>query len=465
MIIAIKILVLLLFINALPAFMMAFFSKKRPFGMPMDFGQHFLDNRPLLGKHKTLGGFGFGILGGGFMGYLLGFSLSTGFMAGVLAMTGDSLSSFIKRRLNLEEATEVIVLDQVFQGGLPLVLFQSLYGFSIPAMLTMLIAFIVAGIQGSRFYRSFFSPPDKKVPMVARSHLTLRERRACHIPLSPMARLLNFENLLYYRLFMQTCLKLSCLYNRGTNNALGIRVNSLAFSFKNLPEPFDQYKILFMSDLHIDGIEGLLEQLIKIVKKQQVDICLLGGDYRMEMYGDFQKANEKLKQLVQEINTRDGVFGVLGNHDCIEIAPDLEDSNICMLINESMVLERNGKYLAICGVDDPHYYKSHDLDKTLREVPETAFSILLAHSPEIINSFYNHSIDLCLCGHTHGGQICLPFIGPVFTHCKTPRRFISGRWKYNKTYGYTSVGAGSSGVPVRYNCNPEVALITLVKSL
>lgn len=464
MIIYVKIIVLLLLINAAPAVMMPFCSKERPFGTPMDFDLRFRDGRAFLGKHKTVGGFGFGILTGSSIGYVLGFPLPLGFGAGLLAMAGDSVSSFIKRRLNFNEGTEVLVLDQVFQGGFPLIMFHRAWDFSFRTSGAMLITFILAGIFGSRLHRKFFCPARQQAGTVIRSNSGFKEWRACHIALSPVSRLFNFENVIYYRLVMQTFFKLSGLYNRGVRNALRVRVNALSFSFKHLPEAFDQYKILFMSDLHLDGLDGLTERLIEIVRKQPVDLCLLGGDYRMEMYGQFKKANGKLGRLVQHIHARDGVFGVLGNHDCIEIAPDLEDSNICMLINDAMILERDGQHLAICGVDDPHYYQCHNLDKALGEVPDTAFSILLAHSPEIINSLDHHDIDLCLSGHTHGGQICLPLIGPVFTHCPVPRQFISGRWRYNDTCGYTSCGAGSSGIPLRFNCRPEVLVITLTRT-
>jgi predicted MPP superfamily phosphohydrolase len=260
---------------------------------------------------------------------------------------------------------------------------------------------------------------------------------------------------------MMTVFKLTGLYTRGVKNALSIRVTGLGFSFKDLPDAFEGYRILFISDLHIDGIDGLDRRLIEIVSRQKVDLCLLGGDYRMEMYGPYGAVKEKLVALVQNIHAPDGVFGILGNHDCIEIAPELEDASICMLINESTMIERNGRTIAVCGVDDPHYYQCHDLDKAMQDVPGDAFSILLAHSPEIINGLGDHPVDLCLCGHTHGGQVCLPGFGPVFTHCPVSRQFISGRWQYNNTLGYTSWGAGSSGVPVRYNCPPEVVVIPL----
>ncbi len=463
MILYAKMILLLVAINATPALLMPRLSAYRFLVSPLDLGRHFADGRRLLGSHKTVGGFALGVVAGALLGYLLGFSLPLSFASGSLSMTGDSLSSFVKRRLSLDDGSESPVLDQAFQGGFPLVLFKFSHGFSPGILAVLMTIFVIMGIVGSRLYHRFFLPPQNPGRHVIRSKAGFKQWRACHIALSPVARLCNFESVVYYRLFMQTVFKLTGLYTRGVKNALSIRVTSLGFSFRNLPEAFDGYRMLFISDLHIDGLDGLDRQLIEILSRQKVDLCLLGGDYRMEMYGPYGPVKEKLVTLVQRINASDGVLGILGNHDCIEVAPDLEDARICMLINESTMIERGGQTIAVCGVDDPHYYHCHDLDRTLKDVPGDAFSILLAHSPEIINSLGDHPVDLCLCGHTHGGQICLPLVGPVFTHCPVPRQFVSGRWRHNNTLGYTSSGAGSSGVPVRFNCPPEVVVITLTR--
>jgi hypothetical protein len=216
-----------------------------------------------------------------------------------------------------------------------------------------------------------------------------------------------------------------------------------------------------MSDLHIDGIEALSDRLIALVRRLEVDLCLLGGDYRMLMYGSFLDANKKLQELVTHIHARDGIYGILGNHDCIEIAPELEDSGIYMLINDSESIERGGAILYLAGVDDVHYYKCHSLPDASKDIPKNGFSILLSHSPEIVKEMGAHTFDLCLCGHTHGGQVCLPGIGAIFTHARVPREFASGFWQYKGMTGYTTNGAGSSGVPVRFFCPPEMVLLTL----
>jgi predicted MPP superfamily phosphohydrolase len=94
-------------------------------------------------------------------------------------------------------------------------------------------------------------------------------------------------------------------------------------------------------------------------------------------------------------------------------------------------------------------------------VPSDAFKVLLVHTPEIFREAQECGIDLYLCGHTHGGQICLPLIGPVISHANCPREYTRGVWKYRNLQGYTSTGVGTSGVPVRFLCPPEIGLIEL----
>ena len=132
-----------------------------------------------------------------------------------------------------------------------------------------------------------------------------------------------------------------------------------------------------------------------------------------------------------------------------------------MLVNDAEELTREGGSLWLVGVDDPHYYRTHDLEKAFHAVPEEAFQIFIAHSPEVYREAAAYKPQLYLCGHTHGGQICLPRLGPVFTHSRAPRRLAQGEWTHDGMLGYTSRGAGASGVPLRFNCPGEITLITL----
>ena len=115
----------------------------------------------------------------------------------------------------------------------------------------------------------------------------------------------------------------------------------------------------------------------------------------------------------------------------------------------------------VIGVDDPHYYGCDDLPGALESVPSEAFKILLVHSPEIIEKAEAAGIDLYLCGHTHGGQICLPLLGPLISNSNCARKYTRGQWQYKHLQGYTSPGVGTSGVPVRFFCPPELGLIEL----
>jgi predicted MPP superfamily phosphohydrolase len=99
-----------------------------------------------------------------------------------------------------------------------------------------------------------------------------------------------------------------------------------------------------------------------------------------------------------------------------------------------------------------------NIEKASLQIPAGAFSILLSHTPEIYRQAAHANFNLMLSGHTHGGQICLPGSIPITLESKLPRRMGAGPWQHHNMIGYTSVGAGSSVVPVRLNCPPEVTL-------
>jgi uncharacterized protein len=460
---AFKLWLILMVTNGAPLLMAALWPGLNRW--PVDNGLRLTDGRPLLGNHKTCGGLVCGILAGGLLGKLLSLSLPMSLLIAGTSMLGDLFTSFLKRRMGFREGETLYLFDQFFEGAFPLLLCKWGYGVAWPTFMTTLLVFMAGSLLGSlvknRLSTLFAreSVPD----CVIRSRYGFREWRACHTALSPFARLLNFENVIYYRWVMKGVFKLLGLYGQGEKNALDVRVRSLELAFDRLPLPFRAYRILFISDLHIDGLEGLCDQLVCLIQDLDVDLCLLGGDYRMEMYGDFTAANRSLGRLVRHIHAREGIFGILGNHDCLEIAPELEDSGICILINDSFAIKRGDAVLSIVGVDDPHYYQCQDLEKAFAEVPSDGFSILLSHSPEIITDLEDRNVDLCLCGHTHAGQIRLPLLGPVFTHSRVSRKYASGLWRHGKTVGYTSSGAGSSGIPVRFNCAPEIILLTLTR--
>jgi predicted MPP superfamily phosphohydrolase len=259
-------------------------------------------------------------------------------------------------------------------------------------------------------------------------------------------------------------LKWTGLDNRGYSNALKIEVSEHEISSGRLPEAFDGFRILHISDLHVDGIPELLDVLVEKALSVDFDLCILGGDFRFHNCGNTRSVCDRMKSLVSRIAARGkSIVGILGNHDEYEIGRELEGVGVKMLINDKFRVERNGSEFFICGIDDCHYYASDDLGATLEGVPPDAFKVLVSHSPEIYAKAEKAGVDLCLAGHTHGGQIC-PLKGvPILIQAKIPRSLATGRWTFGRLIGITNRGVGSSGVPARFNCPPEIVCITLKK--
>jgi predicted MPP superfamily phosphohydrolase len=181
------------------------------------------------------------------------------------------------------------------------------------------------------------------------------------------------------------------------------------------------------------------------------------------MSGPSRKAMDRMAQVTRAIHAKEGVYGILGNHDCLEMIPVLEKQGITILLNEAHPMDRHGSRIWIAGCDDPHHYRCHDLDQAFEEVPPGSFTIFVAHSQEIYREAEDFGAALYLCGHTHGGQIQIPRLGPVFTHSRAPRQLGYGIWQHGRMVGYTSSGVGVSGVPVRFLTKGEVVHLTLKK--
>jgi predicted MPP superfamily phosphohydrolase len=196
--------------------------------------------------------------------------------------------------------------------------------------------------------------------------------------------------------------------------------------------------------------------LIERVRALDYDVCVLTGDYRYRTFGPVEPALTAMASLRRHL--QDPVYAVLGNHDSIRMVPGLERMGIHVLLNESVALKRNGATIHLAGIDDAHYYRVDNIEKAAHEIPHDAVSILLSHTPEAYRNAAHAGFRLMLCGHTHGGQICLPGGFPIMTDADCPRALAAGPWQYHGLIGYTSVGAGSSIVDVRLNCQPEITL-------
>jgi predicted MPP superfamily phosphohydrolase len=274
----------------------------------------------------------------------------------------------------------------------------------------------------------------------------------------------HLENLKLFTSFVYYTLKFTGLLPIGEKNAKNPIIRRICFEFDNLPAEFDGFKMLHLSDIHADALAGLAEVVAEKIEDLEVDLCVLTGDYRFEVHGPCHAVYHNLEKILPKVKARYGMVGVLGNHDFAEEVIELERMGVRMLINESFELKIGNASIAIIGVDDPHYYGCDDLDAAMRGLPHDLFKLLLVHSPEIIKEAEAKEIDLYLCGHTHGGQICLPLIGPIIVNANCSRKYTRGIWQYKKVKGYTNAGVGSSGVPVRFFCPPEIGVIELRRS-
>ncbi len=254
-------------------------------------------------------------------------------------------------------------------------------------------------------------------------------------------------------------LRICGLHARGRRNARNIGVTENTVCLPQLPRSFDGFRVLHLSDLHLDMSPDMADALIAAVAGLDYDVCLLTGDYRARTFGPWQAALEALQRVRPHLSAP--VYGVLGNHDTVWMVPALEAMGIRVLMNEQVPLLRGDDKIHLAGVDDPHYYRVDNLEKAVEEIPAGELTILLSHSPEIYRNAAYAQCHLMLCGHTHGGQICLPGGIPLMRNADAPYAFCAGSWSYAGLQGYTSRGCGVSVVDIRLNCPPEVTLHVL----
>jgi uncharacterized protein len=249
-------------------------------------------------------------------------------------------------------------------------------------------------------------------------------------------------------------------YERGFRNAARVVLREHEVHLPRLPPAFDGFQVLHISDPHFDGMPGLEETILALLGDRTFDLCVFTGDYRTELHGPFRAVMDALQRLVQGIHSRHGFLGVLGNHDDCHMVAPMEKMGIRMLINENVVLSRGTDRLRVVGTDDVHYYYT---DQSLHalEVARDDFTIALVHSPELYDAAEQAGVALYLCGHTHGGQVCLPGGRAIVKHLRRGRHLPSGHWVHGRMQGMTNVGAGTSGIPVRFNSESEILALRL----
>jgi len=280
-------------------------------------------------------------------------------------------------------------------------------------------------------------------------HRKYGEKRKRHWPL--------FETLVQ---IFGRLLKFTPLYRIGHQNARRIVVNRIDLQFGDLPEPFDGYTILHMTDLHLDFVPGIDQTICNQICNLAVDLCVLTGDYREKTGGGFKKILLPMRRIVSGVRARDGIFATFGNHDSYLMVDHFERMGITVLANESVEIVREGERILVTGLDDSCYYFTDQSVRALEETRE-GFKIILVHDPSMFDVAADNGYQFYICGHTHGGQICLPGGKPIILHLRHGRKYFRGLWRYADMTGYTGQGAGTVGIPVRFNTQSEITLFRL----
>ena len=277
-------------------------------------------------------------------------------------------------------------------------------------------------------------------------------------PVSPKMTALKIRVI---RPILNLGLRLLGLYRHGYRqyHSLVVRRNTLAL--RNLPAPFEGYTLLHLSDLHIDLDPSLVDSIGVALAGLRYDCCVMTGDFRNSTVGSWRDVLAPMRRLLALVEAP--VYAVLGNHDFVDMVEPLERLGMRFLVNESAPLAWGGEVIHLVGIDDPNIYATHDLEHALRGVPDDGVKILLSHSPVVHREAAAYGIQAVLAGHTHGGQVCLPGGRMLVHNDKSPRHMLRGAWRSGTLQGYTSVGTGACGLPVRFNCPPEVALHALVR--
>jgi len=246
-----------------------------------------------------------------------------------------------------------------------------------------------------------------------------------------------------------------------------LEVKEVEIKLSHLSSHFYGYRIVQFSDLHMGGwMNGeRLRKVVETVKRQHPDLVVITGDFfNGPVWNEnlIHAADELVVEL-SRLTTDFTTLGVLGNHDYWSDAGEarkaLQRCGVIEIRNGIYSVERDGEQLHIAGVDDI-WYEHDDLDKVLSKLPETGEAILLAHEPDFADkSAETGRFGLQLSGHSHGGQIVLPFIGaPVLP--RLGQKYPSGLYKVGDMWQYTNRGVGMS-LPIRINCPPEITVFIL----
>ncbi|GBC59413.1 hypothetical protein DENIS_0352 [Desulfonema ishimotonii] len=257
-----------------------------------------------------------------------------------------------------------------------------------------------------------------------------------------------------------------------------LRIERVRLPFPNLPPAFRGFRIVQISDLHASFwvTQDYLAEVVRQINRLPSDLVVITGDFLTGAVNRFWKRwlpfspkdyTAVLAGVLSHLEPGDKI-AVLGNHDqgnggnneqCL--VDELERIGIRVLRNESLTLRRGDHRICLAGTDD--FWFSYDLSKTLRGVPEGRFKILLSHNPDASGDITPEMrVDLTLCGHTHGGQVVVPFLTRFILPINSSLKYMAGLVREPYGYTYVNRGIGTLVFPFRISAPPEITHFTLI---
>ena len=243
--------------------------------------------------------------------------------------------------------------------------------------------------------------------------------------------------------------------------------NTYSLKVAPLPAACTGLRLVVLADLHVGSPHNGLDKLELIVASANAakpDLVLLAGDYVIHgVLGGRFIAPEQAAAVLSGLRSSLGTYAVLGNHDwwldAERVSKALESNGVKMLEDASATLTLRDCEFVLVGVSD-FWEGPHDLEEAFANVPADAATIVFTHNPDVFPEL-PQTLTLAIAGHTHGGQVALPFIGRPIVPSQFGERFAAGPvFENNQTY-FVSTGTGTSILPVRFGVTPEVSVLEL----
>lgn len=240
------------------------------------------------------------------------------------------------------------------------------------------------------------------------------------------------------------------------------------FPIRNLPPGLNGFTIALISDIHssINMLKEDMDEYVRIVNSLQCDMILVTGDFVNSLTEEVYPFVEAFSNL----QAPHGVYGVMGNHDFFApkpeiVAREIDDCGVKLLRNDKVLVRKNGGSMYLLGVDDVRNarHAEESIAKAIGYAPLPIPKLLMIHRPYFLQQAADKNIDLVFSGHTHGGQVVLARFGrATIAPASLASRFIWGKYRIGNTSMYVNRGIGTVGLPIRFNCPPEITRITLI---